>query len=462
MLNDKKNIKGLLIIILLFAFLVRVDLLVANKDFWHDEAFQYLYSKKPVKFILDSNDVHPPLFNLFTKFLLKIGFEDIFWLRYIILSISILFIFQFFLTIKEIFNDRIAIISTTMLSFSYTFAYYSIEFRSYMFVLLFTIIQIRYFNKLLNDEPVLHWYILLSLIMIYSHYMAGLIILVQILYLILRYDDFNDDVKAELLTGFFLTSIFSIPLIIYLLKTLPKIQSFWFKDIGIKSLISTFSYILSPPSVDLVYGFSIFYLMIIGTMMFYDLHKDKKYQQFLMYLILPIIIMWVISQFYPFYHHRYFLFGGMSFFVLLAVGFEKLGKKLDNLDYFLTVVWIVFFISSFWHFSSNVDTDIRDSAFFLYNHTNNATDDFIVLHTSTFSQSPMKIYIPDHKHYLMTDLTRAELFSAGGSVVEDDEIIREILDLRYIDKDKYAVSDKIIFHNVIYSEGGLYVTTTKD
>ena len=454
----KKETKGLLILILIFAFLIRVDLLFVNKDFWHDEAFQYLYSKKPLKSIFDSNDVHPPLFNLFTKFLLKIGFDSIFWLRFLMLSISMLFIFQFFLTIKDIFNEKIALLSTTMLSFSYTFVYYSIEFRSYIFVLLFTIIQIRYFNKLLDDEPAIAPYIVFSLIMLYSHYMAGLIILVQILYFIYRYNDYNDDVKVETILGFFSTAIFSIPLGIYLLKTLPKIQSFWFNDIGIKSLISTFSYILSPPSSDLVYGFSMFYLILFGTMIFYELYKDKRYIQFLMYLFIPIIIMWTISQFYPFYHHRYFLFGGMAFFVLVAIGLEKFSEKFDNIDYFFIAVWLVLFISSFWHFSGNLNTDIRDASNFLYNYTNNATDDFVVLHSSPFSQSPMKIYLPDTKHYIMTNLTREQLFTSGGAVIEDDEIIRELSDLKTVNKDSYAVSDSIIYHHIIYSEGGLYIT----
>lgn len=457
----KKKTLPLLIMVLLFAFLVRLDTLSVQKDFWHDEAFQYLYSQKSVKFILDSNDVHPPLFNLFTKLLLSIGFKSIFWLRYIMLSISILFIFHFFKTIKEIFNEKIALFSTAMLSFSYTYLYYSIEFRSYMFVLLFTILQIRYFNKLLDDEPVISYYVALSLILLYSHYMAGLIILVQVIYFIWKFNEYDDFVKTEVLTGFFMTASFSIPLVIYMLKTLPKIQSFWFKDIGFTSLISTFAYILSPPS-NIVYGFSMFYIFILVTMILYQLYKDSKYQQFLMYLLIPVILMWIVSQFFPFYHHRYFLFGGMAFFVLVAVGIDKLNKKIHkkypDIDYFIIAVWLVLFISSFWHFSSNLDTELYDSAIYMFNYTNNATDDFVFLHSSTFSQSPYKIYFPEQKHYLMTNLTREQLFTAGGSVVEDDEIIREVSDLKTITQDIYAISDKRIFHNIIYEEGGLYVT----
>lgn len=454
----QRKTEMIILIILLFAFYIRFETLNTPRDFWHDEAFQYLYSEKPVSFILDSNDVHPPLFNLFTKCLSSIGIYQIFYLRGIMLIISIIFLLMFFLTVKDIFNENIAIISTIAISFAYTYIYYSTEFRNYMFVLLFVILQIRYFNQLLDDEPVVHWYIFFSLLMLYSHYLSALIILCQLTYFIIKYNDYNIDVKTEVLAGMFVTAIFSIPLLYYILKTLPKIQSFWFKDIDLISLISTYSYILAPPT-DYIYGFSLFYLVILGTMIYYHKDLDKRILQFSLYLILPVILMWTISQAMPFYHHRYFLFGGISFFILLGWSADTLNKKLGkDIDMFILAIWLVLFIMGMTAFYNSFNTELYDSAVFLYNHTDNGTQDFAIVHTSVFSQSPYKVYYIGVDNYLLTNMTRQELFTAGGSVINNHEIRHNLSFVNEINKTVYAISDRIVGDEIIYTEGGLYVT----
>lgn len=448
---------GVICLILLVAFVVRINVLSEPRDFWHDEAFQYLYSEKPVSFILDSNDVHPPLFNLFTKLLLTIGFKSIFWLRFIMVIISLFAIWAFYLMLKENFDEKTTILATILFSLAPTYVFYSTEFRNYTFVILFTILQILFFNRLLKDFSFKNkiFYLFFSLIMVYSHYLAGLVILAQMVYVHLK-----DKTRNDYLYGVYLPmAVFCSPLLIYLFKTLPKIQSFWFKDINLVSFISTFVYIIIPP-IDKIIGISVFLYSILFLFLIYFRKKlDHRHFQFALYLFLPVVVMWTISQFYPFFHHRYFLFGGIGLFVLVGNGMFLLGKKVKDLEIFLICIFIILSMFGVGWMAKGFDTEILDSTNAVYNYTNNGTEQpFITLHTSTFSQSSYKVLLPDNFHCLDTNLTTGNLFTAGGSVINDYERNYCLWLIKTINVPVFFVSDKKVDGEIIFSEGGLYVT----
>jgi hypothetical protein len=367
---------------------------------------------------------------------------------------SLFFLERFFYMVRKFFNERTAIISTTLLAFSYTYLYYATEFRSYSFVLMLVVYQIYYFNLVLKEDKGNVLYLIFSLLMIYSHYMAGLIILSQLLYLIIFEREHEIERITKIYYSFLWLFALSIPLLIYIVKTIPKIQSFWFNNIDVISLVSTFMYILAPPT-ETIYGFGLFYLLLFGTMIFFRKRATKTYMQFSMYLFFPIIFMWLFSQYFAFYHHRYFLFGGVAFFIMVAWGIDKIAERFKDIHYFFIGIWLIIAVLNLNNFMLNFNHEISDSAYFLQNETINKTD-INVIHTSTFSQTPYKVYLPNATHFLFTNLTTQQLFTAGGSVVEDDEIIRNITEVE--GKNVYAISDERIFEKTIYEKGGLYVT----
>ena len=127
------------------------------------------------------------------------------------------------------------------------------------------------------------------------------------------------------------------------------------------------------------------------------------------------------------------------------------------------VIIISFFLIlnvEFGYIIDNQKYEIGDSVKFLQNSTyleNNP----IFIHSSPFSQTPYKVYLPDYEHYLVTNLTRKQLFSAGGEAInyeneyyndwgfskEYDNIIY-ITGVKQHDKKEY---------NEIYDKGGLYI-----
>jgi hypothetical protein len=440
--NLPKKEMNIKLFILSFALGLLLKLRYIGRDFWHDESFQILFSQMPLNFIFSSNDVHPPLFTIFTKAMVWFTTEPLF-LRLTMVIMSLMFALIFFQVIRQYFGEHIATYSLVLLNMSPTFAYYSTEFRSYIFVMLLTILQIQAFNKMLSaSKPVNPFvYILLSTAMLYSHYMAGLIILVQVVYLIFKGKLFK--YWAE----FLLIGIYSGYLIFYIIKTFPKIQSFWFKDIDLISFVSTFFYLINFPENFIFQIITIIIFLFIGWGIF---KERRQHPQILMYIFLPVVVMWIVSQFFPFYHHRYFLFGGIFIFVLGAIGIKHWKPETSFWKPSVIIGMMLFPI----FFNFEFDTPLQDSA------ESFPDDGSIVVHTSTFSMTPYKVLQPNNHHLLVTKLTREQLFTAGGSVVLDEEIIPRSESGFNMPKGRYYfVSEQERLGGVdIYDKDGIKVT----
>lgn len=449
------------------AHYARVILTTYFKEFWHDEAFQYLYSLKPWSFIIAGNDVHPPLFNLFTKLLVGWFGNDIFMLRWVGATVfSVMFILMLFILIKDTFNEKVALWTALLVAVTPTYLLYSFEFRNYAFTLLFVMIQIFFFNKMLKFPGAGEFlgYVWFSVIILYSHYLTALIILTQILYLAIlwlwrRIDTY--DLRYYVIT-YIVIAVLCLPLAAYTYLMAIQVQSFWFKDIGLLSLISTFLYLISPPLLIPV-GTGSFIYGVVG----YGLFKWRKelnliHLQFALYVIIPIFVMFLISQVVAFYHPRYFIFGGVGLFVLAGWALNKIGERDVQFDICLFGLYVLLVLISFNHGFGELftDTPIYNSALFLGNYTQNITGcdkDCITIHSSQFSQTPYKVYIPNSRHYLITNFTKQQRFTAGGSVIGGWEVYPNV---SAVPKTKYTfwVSDHALpGQKLIYNEGGIYI-----
>lgn len=434
-----------LLIILIFSGLPKIYTIELHRDFWHDEAFQYLYSENPFMEILTPNDVHPPLFNIFTWGLLHIGIKEIDTLRFTIVVLSLIFLITFFYLTLYLFDQKTALLSTFFIAFSPTFLYYSTEFRNYMFTFIIVLIQIYYFNKMLEEKSAnpMILYVLLSLLCLISHYLTGLIILTQFIYVLyIR--------KPHYISLYGLILALSTPLIFYLSATLNKIGFFWFKNVTWTIFVTTFVYMISYP-VMVNLGYPI--LAFGGVFLFFILipKVTNVHKQLLFYIVIPPCVGFCLYPILNFYHHRFFLFGAFALYIIMGLILVKLFKN-RVVTLISTIFYIILLLNTLYLFPNEINTEIYDSQKYLKDKYD--TTEVVFVHTSTFSQSPYKVYFRGNDHYLITNLTRKQLFTAGGSVVDDWE-----LGDGYKERDNlYYVSDKPIKDNIVYEGGGLYVT----
>ena len=452
----KLNSIGLVAVILFFALGFRARYIEEYRDFWHDEAFQYLYSQESIPFIIDSNDVHPPLFSIFTHYLLKIE-QTPDTLRFYIAIMSLIWLLIFYLAVKDSFGKVSARFALATIAVIPAYTYYSTEFRNYTFTLIFVMLSIFAFNRMLKWHAHYNYHFLWAIssaLAFSSHYLAGLVTFTQFIYLAYQKRLWSNRLWVLVVAGL------STPAIIYGFRMLPKINSFWFKDITLISLLSTFSYVVTPPT-DMLIGFgTLVYGVVIFGLIKFRKKLDKRHLLWGMYLVIPIITMWIISQFIHFYHHRYFLFGAVGLYALVGWSVYQISLKWKSYEqaYLGMLIFLAVFSTNF--FVQSFNTEIAEGVDWLYEYDNSS--DFATVHTSQFSSSPFHVYFPNQYHYLITNYTEKQTFTAGGSILDfENEVFTSLADVPRTQKLYWVSNRQIAGAELLYSKGGLYIQELK-
>ena len=479
---NKAETKLLIFGVFILGLIIRIFFLFNHRDMWHDTAFTYLYSIKDIGYIIASNDVHPPLYYLIMKPLIYLSSNEIF-LR----STSIVFYIFFFYTVLQILNKfykfnsydvYTKLITLCLISFSPTMIYYSLEIRNYMLGMFFVASQVYFFLKMKHyyyksDEI---YFTIYTILMLYTHYYTAFALFVEALYILIlsiKKPFFFPDNFMKFAKVYFISFIASIPLIIYFFNTLPKMQSMWFKDIDLISLLSTFTYqfFVFPEMLNSII------LLILISIFFYLINiywKRKEHLFFLSLFSVPVILLWLISQITPVYHHRFFLFYAFALYIVIARGLAK--GLIHKHKFYISIILIGVLISSLLFgvatYNDNEEKELYESQKFikhLFSYLEKNTlmnKEYVFIHESPFSQSPYKYYFREYnlEHYLLTNLSKKERFTAGGSVIEYYEIINK--------KDLDKFKDKIFIQSkenykyqendiIIYDNGGLFIYDRK-
>ena len=456
----KVETKFVIYLIFVVGVVMRIMLLFQPNDMWHDASFTYLFSQEPVSYILDSNDVHPPLYTLFMKLMISMSSNE-FFIRATTLITYIAFFFVLYKFLKKNCSSLTTLITLVLISLSPTMILYSIEPRNYMLGMVFVIAQVFFFKTYLEtgDTKQGYFYVLFSILMLYTHYFTVFVLVVEGLYLLYKH---RLKLMTIFLEAFILIGFLSIPLIIYFLRTLPKVHSMWFKDITLISFISTLSYQLFPPDT-LSSAHAIFFILFICLWIASFRLKHHPIFHYMMFFI-PVVIVWAISQIHPLYHHRFFLFYSWAFYILIAQVIEIYiqNKKWNWIAYIFGGVLVTLLFISFLGLPATLPTELNEAQQQLKNVLDKDSK-YAFIHQSPFSQTPMKYYFRDWKtfHFLNTTLTKKQRFTAGGSVIKDWEILNS--------NDKVYCYDGCIFVEakanqifdaddiIYYDNGGLIV-----
>ncbi len=473
----------MLFAIIIISLVFRIDYLMGNRDYWHDESFQNLYSQKSVSFILDSTDVHPPLFTLITKQIVAIN-DSVLGTRIFSIICSVLFLISVFFLCKKHFNEITGLIACLFFAVLPTWIHYSVEFRSYMFTLIFVPIQMYFFIEIMKNRtrynPIM--FIFFSWLLLNLHYFTGFYLLGQFIYLLFNINLKDYDELKYYFSNYFYIVLFSIPLFYYLFNTIIKIESFWFEKINLLSLFSSISFTFVQPNL---YAFFTFIFILCFTFLLYVIYYECKFRLSKAHLLLfcsyfiPILTLFIISQFKPIYHHRYFLFGGVFIIIFISDLISKIMKEEPVIVPYMISALILIVMLCFASYNLTVDnksTEIQDSLSFLgyVINNDNLNNSYLLVHTSPFSYTPYIYYsksvFNDNKNkeninnILLTNLTPEILFTMGGSVIDSDKLFFNEEEINKLIKGNtyiYFISDKAIKDVIIWEQKGLIITRTK-
>ena len=464
----KINLENIIIILVfMVGTSLRSIMRYVKSDMWHDPAFTYIFSEKPISFILSSNDVHPPFFYILTKLWQMISTNEIFLKSFSGICYTLFFYFLY-IYLKKYQSGLVMYLTLLFVSLSPTMIYYSIEYRNYMLGMFFVVAQFYYFRNFIEEKGQKNQilFCLFSVLMLYTHYYTGFALLVEALVIWFYH---RKTLLKSFLKSFAVIYLCSVPLIFYLLDTLSKMHSMWFKDITLLSFISTITYQFFPP--DTLNMIHILFFISIFIFGFYFLFLKKLPIFHILMFFIPVILVWLISQIHPFYHHRFFLFFSFSLYILVAKIFENLIKNKKFIlvwsGFFLLGIFFSLFLFSTMLLPSTLPNELHESQAELKKSLDKENY-YVFIHQSPFSQTPMKYYFKDWNtiHYLDTSLTKKERFTAGGSVIEDWEILDD--DEEYFcfdaciylkEKGNYIPDSK---DKIYYDNGGLIVYETKE
>lgn len=333
----------MILLILALGFILRVVNL--NQSLWLDEAINVVNAKNLslIKFIFSYpiGDFHPPGYFLILWLWTRIfGFSEI-----AVRSPSVIFgvisIFLIYAIVNRLINKQTSLISSLFLAFSPLHVYYSQEARMYSFATFAVCLSFYFFSRILNKSSINNYlgFFVANVLVFYSDYLAYLIFPAQIIYVLI----FRKSLRSKIILIILLSSLSLLPWIPTFLKQLNSginaatLNPAWANIVGsanIKSLLLLLTKsIIGRISVDnklLYYSISLGLLILYSLILIFGLKKckDSRVVLFLLWIIVPSILGFLISLILPIFAYFRFIFILPGICALLAIALFNLRKSL--------------------------------------------------------------------------------------------------------------------------------------
>ncbi len=328
-----------------------------NQSLWFDEAinvvvasfsdFWFLVTKYSI------GDFHPPgWFVILWGWGKVLGFSEIsVRIPSVILGTSTVGLVYLFG--KDIFNRKTALLASLFLAIAPLHVYYSQEARMYAFSAFAVTLSFYFLNRLvLNKKLAGIGFVVSLMLVLYSDYLAYLVIPAQIIYLI-----WVKKLSKKILAGYLMSIVTLLPwLTIFptqLQTGLNKSISLpgWGQVVGgsnIKDLllipVKFFFGRITILNKYIYLGISAFVGIIFGSACFVGLKKlDQSTKLFICWIFIPITSAFLISFFIPVLSYFRLLYILPAFYFLLSKGIENLPKKFANLA--LVIICLVSLVS---------------------------------------------------------------------------------------------------------------------
>ena len=362
-------------------------------SFWYDEIISVQSASLDFGHIkhVSEWDKNPPFYYYCLSVWIKLFNDTEYTVRLLSVFFSSLAAGMLFIIANKYFNRITAIIASLLYLSSNVLFYYSHEARAYSLVLLLALLSTWLFFKF-KEKPTIKLVIMLGLInflLIYTHYIAGLILVFQTVLMLFYFDR-----KQK---KYFLFSLMVILLLTVLRFTKKQFSliidfnnstsTFWLKQSDInylKEVISTFLF---------NEYLSILFLGIIAIVFTFLILKRFKTAQFnIIYSFCvglgSILFLFCLGKFTPIFLDRYLIFTLPFLYILIAYGLSFVKNK-----YISVSIIGVFFIFSMFKidYKTNKGMDYRSAVKFI--NSIKDKNDLIIVKTKDIK--PLYCYYSD-------------------------------------------------------------------
>lgn len=322
---------------------------LGKQSLWIDEAWSFAVAVAPLKVSIKNilaTGNHVPLYFLMLRPVSLIGgSETILRLPSVVFAVlSIPMIYQ----VGRLFLGRLAgLLGAFFLALNPFHLWYSQEARMYTMVVFFTLGSIYFFLRAIKEDTWKSWagLVVFSMLAYGTHYFALQIALVQFAFILYRFPTLHRIFRKWIICQ----GLAFLPLIPWLIAyfnqdvvaigigwitrptLLAPLQTLW-------AFSSNYGGSLAPIGLLLV-GFLLLWGFLAGE----PVHHDRRLF-LVLWLGLPIMITWLISQRRPIYAHRYLIIVLPAYLTLLAYGVLSLPNRI--LKWAMTIVLVVIMASS--------------------------------------------------------------------------------------------------------------------
>ena len=366
-ISSHAKLIGIFLLIVISHILLK-SYLLDYSGFWYDETFGLFFSQQDWGLIKHTSewDLNPPFYyyflwiwrNLFGISEFAIRFSSVIFSA---LAAGMIYIFS----IKH-FNKTTAFIALIIYTSSNEIFFYAHEARCYSILFFLTLCSSYFYFNLLNKKSISStiWLGLINFILIYTHYLTGLILVFQVILMLVFY---NKEFAKQVAIAFLLTFLLSFWR--FTKKTILLIfdhkKSFSFNK-------ATF-YDLKETTYDFFNGKEIFFayliLIIILSIILLFNKKNAPINIKPIYLILcsagVIIICFVIGTITPIFRKRYVVYAIP--FICILIGYiasQITAKKLKHIT--TSVICIISLYSySKIDFCTNKEMNYRDAMIYI-------------------------------------------------------------------------------------------------
>lgn len=341
-MNKQRNFLYLIILSGVFLRFFKLD----TQSIWIDEYITsyFVNNSNIIKVFMDTyvNNPHPPLFYILTHFITKIFGNSEIFLRFISFLFGIINLFVVYKFMRSFFSEEITFITVVLFTFSSYQIYYCQEARMYSIFLTFSILIIYYFLISIKYNSFLKYqYIIVSVIGLYLHVYALLLIIILNFIYFLKY---KEDIRVDAwLRANIIILIFYTPMLAFLLKTIIS-GGVAVKENILVAPFYTFKSFLFGLTVKmnfLLMLLSLFFIFIILLAMLSNRrYKEKKIIDILFLIaIIFVLIPWIESVIgKPVYSNRTLIPVSFILLVLVAVGISYLSHAIKIITVILYLV----------------------------------------------------------------------------------------------------------------------------
>lgn len=289
-----------------------------------DEPFSIFYAQTNYQtlFELSKQENNPPFFTILLKIWTSFFGISPVSVRFLPLIFSSLTASFIFLMIRELTSTRFGLIGAAIFTFSNYHIHFSHEARPYALFGLLTIMALYYAYKLLQTHQ-RKWLILTVLIntlLIYNHFFGFFVLLTQLFMLVLLFRKDNSWKQIAIAWG--VTTLFYLPYLPFLLKRFMVSSELgtWLTTPKPEELYSIF---VKFSNVPVVAAFSLL-LLIIGIVLNRLVWRDAKFLFLVVSLFVPLLFIFLVSQYIPMFLDRYLVFLGIVFVLTLTYFLSKI------------------------------------------------------------------------------------------------------------------------------------------